>query len=136
MRKIIALFFSMAVMVLYANNLTAQQKAAASITSVKKTDENIRFTFTSSKPLIFGDNRYVLYIGNKEFTKSEVPGDENNKTITFLLTQNEFSALNEGADIYVTYGHVNTEEQDMAAYAQKSHKCWALGKFSGSMLTK
>ncbi len=135
MRKIIALFFSMVVLVSYTNNLQAQ-KAKTEIASVKQSGEVVRFTVTSSKPLIFGNNRYVLYIGDKEFALSETPADENNKNISFLIGAGEFSSLKEGADVYVSYGHINMEEQDVAAHAQRSHKCWHLGKFSSSMLTK
>jgi hypothetical protein len=134
MKKIISLFFSMAVMVLYANNLIAQQKASATITSVQQKGENIWFTLTSSKPLIFGDNRYVLYIDGREFVTSETPADENNKVISFVLSANEFNSLKEGADIYLSYGHINTEEQDIVTYAQQSRKCWPLGNFSKAML--
>lgn len=135
MRNIVALIFSLAVMVLFANNVQAQ-KAKTEIASVKQSGEVIRFTVTSSKPLIFGNNRYILYIGDKEFTLSETPADENNKTITFLLREDEFKALNEGAVIYLSYGHLNMEGQDVAAYAQRSHKCWQLGNFRSGMLVK
>lgn len=137
MKKILFLLFAFFVMAGNATNLNAQgrTKAAVTITSVKQSADQVRFTIKSSRPLIFGNNEYVLYIGKKEFSLSEVPQDDANKTITFLLNETDFKALEEGAPMYVTYGHVNTE-MDMVTYAQQSHKCWAIGTFNKALLTK
>ncbi|MCD6011052.1 MAG: hypothetical protein K0Q79_914 [Flavipsychrobacter sp.] len=134
MKKIIALFFSMAVMVLYANNLTAQQKPTTTVTSVAQKGENIWFTLTSSQPLIFGDNRYVLYIDGREFVKSNTPQDEDNKVVSFLLSADELNSLKEGSGIYLSYGHLKIEYQDMEALSQQSRRCWSVGKFTKAML--
>lgn len=137
MKKILFLVFSLFILTIGTNPIHAQSrlKATVTIASLKQTGDQVRFTIKSSRPLIFGNNEYVLYIGKKEFSLSEVPADDANKTITFLLNEADFKALEEGAPMYVTYGHVNTE-MDMVAYAQQSHKCWAIGTFNKALLTK
>ncbi len=136
MRKILTLIVGAVLIVLSNGNLSAQEKAKTEITSVKQKDQTILFTLTSSKPLIFADNRYVLYVGKKAFVRSEVPGEENNRTISFLIGEQEFNTLNEGANMYLSYGDLDIESMDMEAYTAESIKCWSMGKFTKALLTK
>jgi hypothetical protein len=135
MRKIAALFFTLAVILFAANNANAQ-KAKTEISSVKQKGETVRFTITSSKPLIFGSNRYILYIGERPFSRSDIPGDENNRIISFLINADEFNSLKEGANIYFSYGQINVGAHDMEDYVRQNRRCWSLGKFSKTMLKK
>ena len=136
MKKLASLFFTITIILFFTGNSIAQEKAKMTITSVKQKGETVRFTITSSKILIFGGNRYVLYIGDQEFTMSDVPDDENNRIISFPLSMAEFRLLKEGAGIYLSYGRIDIEEHDMGAYARQNRKCWSLGKFSKTMLKK
>lgn len=136
MKKIFTVIITVVVIMLSNSNLSAQEKAKTEITSVKQKDQTILFTLTSSKPLIFADNRYVLYIGKNAFVRSEVPGVENNRTISFFITEQEFNSLSEGANIYFSYGDIDVESRDMDVYSNESIKCWNMGKFAKALLTK
>ncbi len=136
MREILTLIVGAVLIVLSNGNLSAQEKAKTEITSFKQKDHTILFTLTSSKPLIFADNRYVLYIGKTAFVRSEVPGVENNRTISFLITEQEFNSLSEGANMYFSYGDLDIDNMDIESYAAGSIKCWSMGKFSSALLTK
>lgn len=52
----------------------------------------------------------MLYIGESEFTVSDVPGDEDNRTISFLIDRDEFNTLKEGENIYLSYGRIAVEK--------------------------
>ncbi|MFI5195795.1 MAG: hypothetical protein ACHQD8_01780 [Chitinophagales bacterium] len=136
MRKIIIIFFSMAIMLFFSGYAIAQEKPKTETTSVKQKDETVRFSLTSSKPFIFGSNRYVLYIGNKEFTRNEQSHKNGKGYMTFLIPADDFNSLQEGAGIYLTYGQVNVEEADMNEMSKNSRRCWSLGQFSKNLLTK
>jgi len=134
MRKIVILFFSMAIMLFFSANTIAQEKPKTQVSSVKQKGETVKFSLTSSKPFIFGSNRYMLYIGNKEFTRSE-QSDKNGKGyMTFFIPADDFKSLQEGSKIYLTYGDVNAGETDMDEMAKTSRRCWTLGKFSKKLL--
>lgn len=136
MRNLIALFFSLCVLLSFSGNAIAQEKAKTQVSSVKQKGETVRFTLVSSRPFIFGNNRYLLYIGGKEFKRNEQWKKSGKGYLSFFIPESDFGKLVEGSDIYLTYGSVNIEEADMEELAAKSRKCWSLGKFSKSMLTK
>ena len=136
MKKIVSVFFTLAIIMFFTGFVSAQQKAKTDITSVKQTGEMVRFTMTSSRPFIFADNRYILYVGGKEFTRSEQTEQDEKGILTFLIPAGEFNALKDGESMYLSYGEANAEEQDMETYTKQSLKCWSLGKFSSSLLTR
>lgn len=136
MRKTIIAFFSIVIMLFFSGNVIAQEKAKTQITSVKQKSEIIRFSLTSSKPFIFGSNKYILYIGNKEFTRNEQSHKNGKGYMTFLVPADDFDRLQDGSNIYLTYGEVSVEEVDMDAMSNSSRRCWSLGKFSKNLLTK
>lgn len=133
MKKISVLIFSVLVALCFSANVMAQAKPQTQITTVHQQDETVRFSLSSTKPFIFGDNRYVLYIGHNEFFAHEQSKQDGKGYMTFLIPADEYSRLKEGAAIYLTYGKVNVDEQDMTNLA-KTSRCWPLGKFSKSLL--
>ena len=136
MRKIIITFFSIVIMLFFSGYVIAQDKPTTQISTVKQKGEIIRVSLTSSKPFIFGSNRYILYIGNKAFTRNEQSHKNGKGSMTFLIPADDFDRLPEGANIYITYGQVNVEEDDMVEMSKTSQRCWSLGKFSKNLLTK
>jgi len=137
MKKIAVIFFSLAALLFVATGQTqAQEKAITEITTVKQKGETILVTLTSSKPFIFANNRYALYIGEREFTKYDQKKENDKGILTFVIPADEYNIFRDGDNIYLSYGTINVAETDMEAYAKQSRRCWSLGKFSSSMLTK
>jgi hypothetical protein len=57
--------------------------------------------------------------------------------MTFLIPEDDFNALEEGADIYLTYGKISTDGKDKDAMSKADFiPFWSLGKFSKTLLTK
>jgi hypothetical protein len=133
MKKIFVLFFSLVIVAFFSGNAVAQEKAKTEITTVKQKGTTVRVSLASSKPFIFGSNRYILYIGNKSFMLNEQSHKNGKGYMTFLIPADEFKTLGEGANMYLSYGPVNVEEQDMEQLA-KGRRCWSIGKFSKSLL--
>lgn len=121
---------------LYSSNAIAQVKAKTEFTSLKQKGETVRYTVTSSKPFYFGNNRYVLYIGSKEFYRYEQSKKNGKGVLSFIIPAKDFKALTQGAPVYLNYGHIDIEETDMGELSNKSRKCWTLGKFDKDLLTK
>lgn len=150
MKHIIALFFSLVVLLPASYktqaqekhkskvvDVIAQEKAKTNIVNVKEKDQLIRFMITSSKPFIFANNRYILHIGNKEIYRNEQYAANGKGFMTFLIPEDDFNALQEGADIYLTYGKVSRDGMDMDAMNKADYvPFWSLGKFSKTLLTK
>jgi hypothetical protein len=137
MKKAIFLFFSLAITFFFSGNATAQNKPTVAISSVKQNGKTVNFTLTSSKPFIFGGNRYVLYIGDKDFMLNTQSHPNGKGIITFFIPEEDFNSIKEGAGVYLTYGHIfkDGDPSMEAKVAQNSHG-WALGKFSKGLLTK
>lgn len=134
MKKVLILILCMVLTCAGNIHVIAQVKAKTEIATVKQKGEVVRFTVASSKPFIYGSNRYILYIGDKEFSRYEQTKKNGKGFLTFLIPVSDYKSLSEGAAMYLSYGHFNTDEQDMEAVAAKSHKCWAFGKFSHTLL--
>jgi hypothetical protein len=136
MKKIFVLIISM-VMVFFAGKTNAQEKSIIKIASIKQAGEMVDFTLTSSKPFIFGGNRYMLFVGDKDFTRYEQSHHDGRGTITFFIPKEDFNNLKEGAAIYLSYGRVSKAgAQNMEETSKQSRRCWSLGKFSQKLQTK
>jgi hypothetical protein len=111
----------------------AQAKQAVAVGTATQKGNTVRFTITSPKAFIFGSDRYVLHIGDKNIMRYEQARKDGKGTLTFLLTDTEFKALSAGDDMYLIYG-TPVDGQDLADKAQQSKRCWSLGKFDPAML--
>lgn len=116
------------------SRLHSQAKPETVLDKVTQTDNTVRFQLTSSAPFIMGDNYYVLCIGAQAFDKYEMKQDGKVKYLNFLLTADEFSSLQEGVPMYLTYGLMDPTEQDMELLASQTKICWSLGTFSSTLL--
>ncbi len=114
----------------------AQVKPTDKVANIKEKGSNVLFTISSSRPFIFGNNRYVLYIGKKDFSQYEQSKKNGKGLITFYIPSTEFKSLKDGVEMYLNYGAIDVEEQDMDALAKQSRKCWSLGKLNKSILGK
>ena len=138
MKKITALFFSLAMLVSFTGSAIAQEKARTKIAHVRQKEQLVLFTLTSSKPFIFGSNKYYLYIGDHEFTRNEQSKSNGKGRMTFLIPTDDFNKLTDGASIYLTYGRLTSDGgMSMAEMSRENFvQCWSLGKFSKTMLGK
>ena len=138
MKNITTLLLSLVLIMPFSGKALATEKAKTKIANVKQKGELVLFTLTSSKPFIFGGNKYYLHIGDKAFTRCEQSKSNGKGRITFLIPEGDFTALRDGASIYLTYGNPSVE--DGATYEELSKangaKCWSLGKFNRAMLSK
>ena len=137
MKYITALFFSLVILLPFPGKSFAQEKAKTKIAHVKQKDDLVLFSLTSSKPFIFGNNKYYLHIGDKEFTRNEQSKSNGEGRMTFLIPADDFNTLNENAPIYLTYGVVSRDGTNMEEMSKVNFvQCWSLGKFSRKLLTK
>jgi hypothetical protein len=137
MKKILVLFFSLVVFFYFSGKALAQEKPTVAVASMKHNGKNVEVTLTSSKPFIFGNNRYILYIGETEFLLNKQWHLNGRGTMVFYVPVEEFKSIKEGAGIYLTYGHLYKDTKpDMQALSAQSRKCWSLGVYSKKLLTK
>lgn len=137
MRKIVILFSLMA-MLLLGGSAMAQSKPATKLVSVMQKGKTVSVTLSSSKPFNYGGNRYMLYVGNKDFTLYEQSHDDGKNLLTFSVPAESYNNFKEGEAMYLTYGRVFREgsTQDRAAIAKQNKRCWSLGKYSKAMQAK
>jgi len=131
MKKIILLTLSL-IITFY---LIAQEKAQTKISSVIQKGETIRYSLSSSQPFIVGNNRYILHIGDRGFSQYEQSKSKGTGLITFLIPVTDFNDLPDGKSVFLTYGSVS-EDADLESLANKSTRCWFIGKFEKDILTK
>ena len=139
MNKITVLFLSLLLIGFSSPDAFAQQQSTTKIASVTEKDNTVEFTLTSEKKFIFGNNRYVLHIGDKTFMRNRQSYDYDNKigTLTFLIANEDFKSLQDGKGIYLTYGYADETEQALDELSQHDFPtCWKLGKFSKDILTR
>jgi hypothetical protein len=137
MKKIIVLFLSVLFLLPFTGRVLAQEKPKTKITTVKHKGENMLFTLTSSKPFIFGSNKYYLHVGDKSFTRNEQSKSNGRGRMTFIIPTNEFNTLKDGEAIYLTYGRPSNDDMSLEEMSKDNNtRCWSLGKFSRSLLTK
>lgn len=124
------------VTLLFTGRVVAQQKPVTKIASVKQSGKTVSITLTSSKPFIFGGNRYMLYVGDKDFMLYTQSHDDGKNLLTFAVPAESYNSFKDGEDVYLTYGHIFRSGSDRAAIAKQNKRCWSLGKFSSTMTTK
>ena len=119
---------------------SAQVKEKTSVYSIKQNNSIVEVTIVSTKPFIVGGNAYLLYIGQQRFTLNRQEKKDGKGYITFLIPQKDFSALEDGADIWLLYGDINTttsQSIDFTTYAKENpHTCWSIGKLKKKSLKK
>lgn len=135
MKKLFVLFLTITLTLFGSDILLAQSKAKIEITSITQKDETVTISFNSSKPFIFGNNRYILHIGDKEFSRYDQAKKNGKGSISFFVSASDFDNLADGIKMYLSYGRVN-ETQDMESLAQQSPRCWALGMLNKNLLSR
>ena len=137
MKKIFTLFLGGMLALLCTGTVLAQTKAVTRIVSVKQKENDVNFNLSSSKPFIFGSNRYELHIGTSEFFRNTQSVKDGKGSMTFFIPAEAYNNLQEGSEIFLCYGHMaKGDKVNMEQLSKVSNKCWQLGKFSRKMLTK
>ncbi|MBK6729446.1 MAG: hypothetical protein IPG60_00300 [Bacteroidetes bacterium] len=89
------------------NSIYAQATAPnVQIVSITENAENIEILIQSDKHFIFGDNRYVLYIGEKYFLRNLHPDGDETKIVFFILL-NDYQLLHADDEVVLAYGNYN-----------------------------
>lgn len=129
-------FTLMLLAILCSTYAISQETAKTEITSFKRIGQRYEVTLTSNKKFYVGGNVHLLNIGTKKFKYSKID-PTNGKSITFLVTEADYTALVNGNDIWMTYGEKTkkniSKEMDIKKMCEASpNTCWYLGKFDSS----
>ncbi len=73
------------------------------IVSISENDGNVEIRIQSDAHFIIGDNRYMLYVGEKSFMRSTHPGGDETK-ITFFIPVQEYRMLHADEEVVLSYG--------------------------------
>lgn len=138
MKNLTILFLGLFIIFGTAGNAVAQAKPQVKFASAKQNGSTVSFTLTSNKPFRMGGNMYLLHINNKDFTRSKQNTSNGKGTITFYVPVAEVNEFKEGADMYLTYGRLfrNGQDEMKELSLQAQARCWDLGNFSKSLLSK
>jgi hypothetical protein len=136
MKKFAAFLLLFIVMGFTSYRLPAQTKAVTKIAQVKEKAGTVYFTLNSSKPFIFGNNRYILHMGGKEFFRNQQSKKNGKGVLTFMIPAKEYEEIQEGVKMYLSYGNMDVDGEDVDAHAEASSRQWPLGSFTKSLLTR
>lgn len=105
------------------NELLAQTTSAnVQIVSITENADNIEILIQSDQHFIIGNNRYVLYIGEKYFLRNIHPDGDETKLI-FFIPLNDYQLLHAGDEVVLSYGNYNP-----AYTTQSDQQVFHLGK--------
>ena len=135
--KNLVVLFSIFLSIFLSGNVIAGNKPKIEISTITQKDSTVSISLTSSKPFYMGGNRYILHIGDKDFKLSSQKVNKGRGVIIFFISANDFNNLQDGSNVYLTYGHLADGTQNSEELSSKvSGKYWSLGKFSKNILTK
>lgn len=137
MKNTILLFFTLVFVCFSHNPALAQEKQKAKVSLIKQAGNTVTVTITSNEEFYIGGNTHILHIGNKHYDRNEQNNIDGKGILKFFIPANEFKALKNGTKMYLSYGQLDTgNEQEMDAFSKdKESRCWALGKLNKKMLT-
>jgi hypothetical protein len=142
MRKLTFLLLCLLLTCGFASHALAADKPKTTITSVKQKGNEVVFTLTSARKFIVGGNEYILHIGDKTFKNyRHISNSPNRGVMAFLIPADDYNALAEGSNIYLTYGRIASDEEDEVAAIEElakanNRRVWPLGKLNKKMTTK
>lgn len=115
----------------------AQSSETITLNGYTKTGANeVIISLNNTSSFIVGANRYVLHIGAHHFLKNKHP-DGRLDEIQFILTVQEFEALQNGAPIVLVYGlyHENTQQDGESLQTNGfTGLHWKIGTFESTQL--
>ena len=114
----------------------AVDKVTATLSAVKKTPKFIEFTVKANKPFPVTNNRWVLYIGKRTYTRSHNFSKDGNGLLVFYVPADEVALLQEGNLMCVSLGSMfnGKEDQIEKICADGSAPCWNLGKYTSGLI--
>lgn len=117
----------------------AQGKMVVKLSRITDKGNDIVISFTSDKKFIFGSNRYVLYVGDKTFFRSQQSYDYANHTghLQFFVPLEDWEQLRDGSKMFISYGLADESVEDLEKLSTNEFPtCWNLGLLSRSALEK
>ena len=125
-------------LVLLGGAVAAREKALVKIGSMQQKGKDVAFAVVGSQYFRIGGNIYVLHIGEREFAHGRVSKSNGKGTVTYYIPLAEFNKLQDGTNVYLTYGRSGHEtEQKLEGMSKEPNfPCWLLGKLSKEQLVK
>lgn len=119
-------------MVVAATFTAGAQEVLKTRLSMRKSDNTMLYTVSSTKEFYMGGNKHVLHIGDRNFDLYDQQNDDGKGSLSFFIPHDDFIQLSEGSLVYLTYGEVDTDGGPSLEEVCKQHMvpCWTLGKFS------
>ena len=119
------------------NTIFSQTDQNISLTSISVVEEKIELTFQSDQQFFIGDNRYVLHIGAQHFLMCKHPGGDESK-LTYILSEEEFSSVQDGAQITLVYGYYfsNTQIDGEGPVTEFIGMHWKIGSMNKTLLNR
>lgn len=106
----------------------AQHQGTVILQSVEEVNEWQVITLQCDQPFIIGANRYVLYIGELPFFKSNYQ-DGNVSIMQFYLTKTEFAQLKDGAPIRLSYGLIRENSDGLPDFTSPNPILYEVGNW-------
>jgi predicted RecA/RadA family phage recombinase len=137
MKKTLLILLTISAIYVTTFSAAAQdQKQKVNISLFKQEGKTVTVTITSPNEFYIGGNTHVLHIGDKHFDLNEQNNIDGTGYLKFFIPAADFKDLKEGAKVYLSYGELNTEdEQEVAMMCKEaSTPCWSLGKLNKKLL--
>ena len=114
---------------------SAQIPHVMKVSAIDQAENNIvLYTVTSTEAFYTGGNIYILHIGDSEFRHSTQSQTDSENKFNFLIPQGVFDQLEEGKDVWVSYGEIVKSGSDIRNVQdfckENSKRCWYLGTFT------
>lgn len=115
-------------MMLFSHRVVAQQQGTVSLVAIEEVEAWTVITLQCDQPFIIGANRYVLYMGNQPFFKSDHPdGDVN--LMQFYLSQSESAQLQNGAKMLLSYGLIRENSDGLPDFTSPNPILYEVGNW-------
>lgn len=136
MKKMHCLILALVMVCANFYDTTAQQKQTARISAIKQKEDMVLITVSSSKEFYMGNNKHILYIGNRYYDLYDQENADGKGNLKFFIPVKEYKAMTTGTPVYLSYGELTVEEgqsiEDMCK--QNFCPCWSVGKLNKKML--
>lgn len=119
-----------------AEGVTQNASSQNAMTRIASTESEIQIEVTSTRPFPVRALRPVLKIGDREFARSRRPQDGRLDTLIFLLPENAWGELVDGAptSVFFALSLENLEGGGVRSVPERSRSVWNFGGFDKNLL--
>lgn len=136
MKKLFAATMAIIITCASFSIITAQEKQAARISSIKQKEDMVLLTVSSAKEFYMGNNKHILYIGSRYYDLYDQQNEDGKGNLKFFIPVKDFKQMTNGTPVYLSYGELVIEDgqniEDMCK--QNFCPCWSVGKLNKKML--